>query len=195
MNGDLSDVVDVNLVSVEQQGNVISVEREMVRDDGSIIIGHHKFPVDTLEWRAAEYGIDPADLDTLLDIVIHEPFLGDPDRPDLALHEAPTVEEARAYHLERIKKIKDKSKKVKASKADPVREQVKELAVMNPEAIKIKEKMVGKIRSKVKEEKDSRTKAGLRALVALTPDPEEARLAQLHAMLNNDRPTANGRPQ
>lgn len=193
MNGDLSDVVDVNLVSVEQQGDVISVEREMVRADGSIVVGHHKFPVDTLEWRAAEYGIDPTDLDTLLDIVIHEPFLGDPDRPDLALHEAPTVEEARAYHLERIQKIKDKSKKVKA--ADPVREQVKGLAVMNPEAIQIKAKMVGKIRSMVKEEKEARAKAGLRALVVPTPDPEEARLAQLHAMLNNDRPTANGRPQ
>jgi hypothetical protein len=44
----------------------------------------HIFAKDTLEWRAAEYGLD--DVDELLDMVLHEPHLPDePDRDDAAL--------------------------------------------------------------------------------------------------------------
>lgn len=35
----------------------------------------HRFPHVALLWRAAEYGIDPADSRTLLDIVLHEPHI------------------------------------------------------------------------------------------------------------------------
>lgn len=35
----------------------------------------HAFPIETLLWRAAEYGIDPADASTLLDVVLHEPHM------------------------------------------------------------------------------------------------------------------------
>lgn len=46
-----------------------------VAQDGS---GHgHAFPPDTLEWRAAEYGL--TDFDEILDIILHEPYL--PDEP------------------------------------------------------------------------------------------------------------------
>lgn len=38
----------------------------------------HVFPKMTLDARAAEYGIDPADTGTLLDIVLHEPFTPQP---------------------------------------------------------------------------------------------------------------------
>jgi hypothetical protein len=49
--------------------------------DGS---GHgHAFPTDTLEWRAAEYGL--TDIDEILDMILHEPHLPDePDRDDAA---------------------------------------------------------------------------------------------------------------
>lgn len=44
----------------------------------------HVFPHDTLEWRAAEYGL--TDVDEILDIVLHEPHLPEaPDRDDAAL--------------------------------------------------------------------------------------------------------------
>lgn len=43
----------------------------------------HVFPKETLEWRAAEYGL--TDIDEILDVVLHEPFLPDePDRDDAA---------------------------------------------------------------------------------------------------------------
>jgi hypothetical protein len=41
----------------------------------------HIFPHNTLEWRCAEYGIDHEDLDTLLTVILHEPFIPDPGDP------------------------------------------------------------------------------------------------------------------
>ena len=37
----------------------------------------HFFPDVALEWRAAEYGIDPGEVETLLDIILHEVFIPD----------------------------------------------------------------------------------------------------------------------
>lgn len=63
----------------------------------------HAFPESTFEWRAAEYELDPADMQTLLDIVIHEPHLpeGWDSGPDF-LHRAPDRAAARVAHLARI---------------------------------------------------------------------------------------------
>ncbi|MCX4813695.1 hypothetical protein OG601_24150 [Streptomyces sp. NBC_01239] len=94
-----------------------------VKPDGN---GHHYiFPQDTLVSRAAEYDIDPMDVDTLLDIVLHEQFVNPDDddkvtagmrspalknqgkfrKGDLMptnLFNAPTIEHARDAHLARI---------------------------------------------------------------------------------------------
>ncbi|MGW0575110.1 hypothetical protein ACWD25_03890 [Streptomyces sp. NPDC002920] len=68
-------------------------------------------PKTILDWRAAEYGIDPADVDALLDIVLHEPHMADADSqygtrrgdagPDLWTAES--TDAAREAHLARIK--------------------------------------------------------------------------------------------
>lgn len=42
----------------------------MTASDGTRMM--HVFPPETLNWRAAEYGIDPEDSQTLLDVVLHE---------------------------------------------------------------------------------------------------------------------------
>lgn len=53
---------------------------DMLKPDGT---GHrHVFPMFTLLQRAAEYGIDPAAVDDLLDVVLHEPYAPHPDDPD-----------------------------------------------------------------------------------------------------------------
>jgi hypothetical protein len=45
--------------------------------------GGHVFPKETLEWRAAEYGL--TDVDEILDMILHEPHLPDePDKDDAA---------------------------------------------------------------------------------------------------------------
>jgi hypothetical protein len=84
---------------------------------------NHAFPKDTLLWRAAEYGIDPADTATLLDIILHEPYIQDPaiaDPPAAAairttvagkrvpttLATARTQADARTAHLARIEHVK-----------------------------------------------------------------------------------------
>lgn len=68
----------------------------------------HVFPKAALEWRAAEYGIDPADVDTLLDIVLHEQLLDDEEAATIGpdLFEAPSTERARQAHLARIEACK-----------------------------------------------------------------------------------------
>ena len=190
---DMTAVVEVTLLSVEQRGDVIDVQREMELADGSIIRGKHAFPVDTLEWRAAEYGIDPADLDTLLDIVLHEPFLGEPDQPDMLLYDAPTVEEARAYHLARIDAVKAKSKKEMKAGPDSVRERIKQLSVVNPEAVSLKGNLVSKGREMARKDREEKAKSGLRSLFVDPGEQEEIRLARLRAKVY--RPTTTLRQE
>jgi len=64
----------------------------------------HVFPKETLEWRSAEYGVAAADVDTLLDVVLHEPFLEEEDAP--TLFTALSTAQARDAHLARISKAK-----------------------------------------------------------------------------------------
>lgn len=69
--------------------------------------GGHCFPKDIFEWRAAEYDIDPSDMDTLVDIVLSEPFLENADFvPGQCLFDALTLEEARESHKARCAKGK-----------------------------------------------------------------------------------------
>ncbi|WP_328494098.1 hypothetical protein OHS59_16185 [Streptomyces sp. NBC_00414] len=85
----------------------------------------HIFPIEALEWRAAEYGIDPADVDTLLDLILHESEIPDPaqNRDDAALRKGwvtstdsdaepvtlfrcASASEARTAHMLRVKDVK-----------------------------------------------------------------------------------------
>ncbi|MFI1166572.1 hypothetical protein ACH4UM_23950 [Streptomyces sp. NPDC020801] len=113
----------------------------MTRPDGT---GHaYVFPKFTLEQRAAEYGFDPTDIDTLLDVVLHEQFVhspGGPDTEDAAarqgmlspaltpsgiarkgqmvptdLFNAPTIADARAAHLARVTDAKQNRGRVQPS--------------------------------------------------------------------------------
>lgn len=117
---------------------------DMRKPDG----GTHRmvFPVQTLAWRAAEYGLDPDDTEALLDVVLHEPFAPSPDDPLTAasdpvlqagllsparvsrgtvragepvpttLYTAETTEQARTAHLMRIQHAKDEVVRVIAPK-------------------------------------------------------------------------------
>lgn len=83
----------------------------MIRPDGMPCV--HVMPQNILEWRAAEYGIDPVDTDTLLEIVLHEPHMlvteETEDQPARyaddgpALKEAVSTAAARTAHLARVK--------------------------------------------------------------------------------------------
>lgn len=68
----------------------------------------HRFPHEALHWRAAEYGIDPADSATLLDIVLHEPHIDTRhENPDFVYNT--DEESARLAHLAKIVTAKQES--------------------------------------------------------------------------------------
>lgn len=48
----------------------------------------HAFPHSALEWRVAEYGFDPDDVATILDVILYEPYIPDPDDPFAWQHDA-----------------------------------------------------------------------------------------------------------
>jgi hypothetical protein len=120
---------------------VVAVQR--IHDDGSVEEGVHVFPADVLEWRAAEYDIDPSDVDTLLDIVLAEPYLTDGHwQAGSQLHDADTVEQARADHLARCAKAKLACRmSTRGKAAEPLRA-VREQHAMHPEALEIKRELV-----------------------------------------------------
>lgn len=60
------------------------------------------FPLDTLEWRAAEWEIDLNDVDQLLEVILNESFLDESPDP----YSAPTGVAGRAAHLTRIAGLK-----------------------------------------------------------------------------------------
>lgn len=84
------------------QTEKFEVAMEVTRDDGTSFLQLHVFPPETLEWRAAEYGIDPEDTDTLLDIVLNEPFA----EGESPLWTAPDRDQARAMLLEEVRERK-----------------------------------------------------------------------------------------
>lgn len=61
-----------SVISKPEEGSIHAF-KEITNDDGSLDYIFHIMPSDIFEWRAAEYGID--DLDELIDIVLHEPYV------------------------------------------------------------------------------------------------------------------------
>lgn len=61
---------------------------------------------DAMGWRAAEYGIPFEDSDTLLDLLIHEPYMTHlhQDHPKFLWNV--DQKEAREYHLEQLENVK-----------------------------------------------------------------------------------------
>ncbi|MEU6234414.1 hypothetical protein [Kitasatospora sp. NPDC047058] len=78
----------------------------MTATDGSR--HQHAFPKDTVTWRAAEYGINVDDTETLLDVILHEPYItpADVQAEPLTLTTAKSKNDAKAAHLARIAAVK-----------------------------------------------------------------------------------------
>lgn len=141
------------------RGHVI-IQRWHDHDDGTTEEGVFVIPEDALEWRAAEYHLDPNDLPMLLEIVIAECYLvQETETP--ALFTAATVEEAREHHLELLKKVKKEHFPDKAglSRNTPQTRNWDELFVMHPEAIELKKKIVARHREHLRRGTASREEA------------------------------------
>jgi hypothetical protein len=137
MENTMPEIRTVTGVAAETLGSDLVPCWRVQTTDGGGLIHEVLMPQTTLAWRAAEYGIDPADTTTLLDVILHEPFLPDLDDPDAAaadpaakagmtvparqahgrtrkgdpepvrLRNALTIADARTAHLMRIAAIKD----------------------------------------------------------------------------------------
>jgi hypothetical protein len=125
----------------------------------------HVFPKDTFDWRAAEYDIDPADIETLMDVVLHEPYV---DPMDTAVREAgklspalqnnkttrrgepePTnlfnaesISEAREAHLLRIEDAKTNRVNIRAPKGADPRDEIRNKYRVNRSAVAEKKQLV-----------------------------------------------------
>jgi hypothetical protein len=74
--------------------------------DGSAVPSHaHRFPHEALHWRAAEYGIDPSDFDTLLEVVLCEPQMS-LQHTDPAFLYNTDEKAAREAHLKRVADVR-----------------------------------------------------------------------------------------
>ncbi len=86
----------------------------------------HLIPKAGLDYRAAEYGIDPTDVDTLLEVILSETHMPTAEQEEMDpalkakakphLWNANTTAEARTNHLERVKNCAVKYQ-VRSSKA------------------------------------------------------------------------------
>lgn len=110
--------------------------------------GMHLMPKSALDFRAAEYGIDPTDVDTLVGMLLAEVHMPTPEQEQLDpalkakakphIWGANTTDEARANHLDRVKNCVVKYQ-VKGSKGlDAIRQG----HAPNPEFIQIYRQVV-----------------------------------------------------
>ena len=166
----------IEIVSTEEtEDDRFRVMLRKTMDDGSVEEGSHIFPKDILEWRAAEYGIDPSDVDTLLDIVITEPYLSAEDWVGPKLYdEGVTTEEARAAHLARCAKVKLTHRVSTRARKDSPLQHVRDKHQMDAEAIHVKRQLVGATREHIRQA----------AKASRAPD---ARVAELRVALNSLR--------
>lgn len=116
-------------------------------DTGNSLAYSHTFPPDTLEWRAAEYGIDPADTATLLDIVLAEPHLSAEDwATGHQLHDAPDIDTARAHHVARCARAKLRHRISTRGAGHPCHRVAAE-SPLHREAIALKQQLVDRARA------------------------------------------------
>jgi hypothetical protein len=106
----------------------------------------HAFPLDAMEWRAAEYGIASTDRATLLDIILTEPHLTAEDwATGHRLHDAPDIDTARQDHLARCAKAKLRCRLSTRGKGSPL-DRVRAESILHAEVIAVKAEVVAQAR-------------------------------------------------
>jgi hypothetical protein len=106
-----------------------------------------QMPTDTLDWRAAEYGIDHTDVDQLWDITLAEFFMNEEDYgDDPQLYTHLDMDEVRKAHIGRVAKVKWALRMATRTKGS-VHEAAKAIAQIHPEALDLKTRHVALLRA------------------------------------------------
>lgn len=158
------------------EGHHLDENGEPVKDaEGNVEMIAYDFPTDTMEWRAAEYDLDPEkDKDTLLDIVMAEAWMTQSDYLDgePALYDCPDVETARKHHIARCSRAKLKQRLSTRKKGDNPMLRVRDESPMHPEILEMKRAHVEHTR-----------KIHQPQVRKLSADPEAHRLEQWRQMM------------
>lgn len=152
---------------VQDRGHYWQVVYDVRYEGGAVAEHGHSIPKETLEWRAAEYDLDPdVDFEQILDIVLAEPYIDQTESPGTVageeLHDAPDIETAKSRHVSRCARAKLKYRiSTRANKAaarasdalsnplDIIREQ----AVIDKDVVLVKKEYVKRLREKTRERK------------------------------------------
>lgn len=139
--------ITIESVDYDSQRQVWLAAITVTDDAGTTTRFGHAFPADAMEWRAAEYGIDPSDTATLLDIVLAEPHLT-PEEWSIGhqLHAAPDIDTARRDHIARCAAAKLRVRMSTRAKGSPL-DRVRAESVMHPEVIELKAEVVAQARA------------------------------------------------
>lgn len=170
--------VEILAARFNEESGRYEVAKRVTNDEGVQRMELQIFAPETLEWRAGEYGIDPTDIDTLIDIVLYENHTEVP-RP---LWNAPDRATARAQLLSGIQNTKASVKRrsvaaptkanrrnalssagvdqvyVDAAEEDPV-EVIKRTCRIDPEVVAVIREHVDRMRKKSPQGSSSRTGA------------------------------------
>lgn len=163
---------------VQDRGHYWQVVYDVTHDNGFTTEHGHSIPKETLEWRAAEYDLNPeTQFDTILDIVLAEPYIDEQERvgsvPGEELYDAPDIATARARHVSRCARAKLKhrmttrAKKAAAGKSlgsaalptDPL-DMIRRDAAIDVRVVAIKREHVRRQREDIVErQRDTRDRA------------------------------------
>lgn len=151
--------ISIGEAASDGRGHVV-IKRQFTYPDGRVEDGVYIFPEDALEWRIAEYDLDPDDLDSVLEIVLAECHMDPlPDDETHYLFTAETVEDARALHLERCGEVWRKHFPRDArggrDRHVPVTQDWKDLFVVHAEATSLKKQLVNQHRDKIRKNRES----------------------------------------
>jgi hypothetical protein len=178
-----------NVRDVEDRGHYWQVLYDVTLEDGTVTGHGHSIPKTTLEWRAAEYDLDPTtEFETILDIVLSEPYIAHDEQvgtlPGEELYNAPDIATARARHVSRCARAKlaCRLSTRKAAGATVLREGessnpldlIRRTAVIDPLVVEVKREHVRRSRED---------------LATSSPDSPADRAARVAAELNVDLTT------
>lgn len=173
----------ITIDSVEQRDGRWYVAQTHTLDDGTAQRHLHTFPVDTLEWRAAEYGVDLKDTATLLDIVIAEPHMTADDMTQgTQLHSAPDIDAARKDHLARVAAVKLRHRISTRGTGNPLA-RVEQESPLHPEVVAVKAEHVAQTRQHVQRQ----AHRAQQAATAAAPSGAERAVAMRQQLGFNDK--------
>jgi hypothetical protein len=145
---------------------------DVTDDEGTLTRVAHFIPYEAAEWRIAEYDLDPADTDTVVDVLLWEAHAHADVPEELRLHAAPTVEAAREALLGAVQARKGVARASKAGPEAEARQRLIALCPVDEEVVAAKRQHVQNMRASVTAARPASPPLAADRLAALTSTEE-----------------------